>query len=239
MTASSAVDIVNVPLGVDLAAVALGGLSGAVVAVRQRFDLGGVLVLAIVTGLGGGIIRDTLLQGGTPVALTSPWLLPTAIAAGCVVFLFSGSVVMHAAQMGTAYTVLDASFLAVYAGVGTAKGLEAGLPAVTCVLLGVATGTGGGLLRDVVVNSQPDLLRPGTLLVSAAAIGCALEVLMVRQVGLSSSAGYVAIVVIMSLRLVSVWQEWESPKPTDVLRTARRRSKGATDDTSATQNPSG
>lgn len=234
MIASTAVEIVDVPLGVDLAAVALGGLSGAVVAVRHRFDVGGVVVLAIVTGLGGGIIRDTLLQRGTPVALTSPWLLPAAVVAGCVTFLFSATVATNATWTGRLYTVLDASFLAVYAAVGTAKGLEAGLPAVTCVLLGVATGTGGGLLRDVIVNTQPDLLRPGAFYASAAAVGCTVEVVLVRQGGLSTGAGYISIVVIVALRLVSVWRGWESPEPTDVLRAARRWSKGSTDDTSPT-----
>ncbi|MEN9646097.1 MAG: hypothetical protein RL238_2766 [Actinomycetota bacterium] len=234
MIGSSAADIVDVPLGIDLAAVALGGLSGAVVAVRHGFDLGGILVLSIVTGLGGGILRDTLLQRGTPVALTSPWLLPVAIAAGCVVALFSESLATDAKWTGAMYVVLDAGFLAVYASVGTAKALDAGLPAVTCVLLGVATGTGGGLLRDVVVNTQPDLLRPGTLLVSAAAVGAAVEVLMVRQVGFSRSAGYISIVVVVSLRLVSVWRGWESPRPTDVRRAARRYAKGSADGASKT-----
>lgn len=135
---------------------------------------------------------------------------------------------------GQAVHGVGREFLAVYAAVGTAKGLEAGLPAVTCVLLGVATGTGGGLLRDVIVNTQPDLLRPGAFYASAAAVGCTVEVVLVRQGGLSTGAGYISIVVIVALRLVSVWRGWESPEPTDVLRAARRWSKGSTDDTSPT-----
>ncbi len=218
----TATDIVNVPLWVDASAVALGALAGAVAAVRRQFDLSGILMIAIVTGIGGGLIRDVLLQRGTPVALRSPWLLPTAIVAGLVIFLFSRTIAELHGRMAATIIVLDAVFLAVYSVVGTAKGLEAGLPAVTCVMLGVFTGIGGGLLRDVIMNVEPEVVRPGTLMALAAAIGCTVEVVLVRQFDLEDRVGALGILIIVAVRLLSVWRKWESPLPTDVWHSARR-----------------
>ena len=222
MAEPTAVEIVNIPLWVDICAVSLGAITGALVAVRQRFDIGGIVLIAILTGLGGGLIRDTLLQRGTPVALTSPWLLPTAVLGGLLISLFSRTVDRLHRPFDGWFMVLDAIFLAVYAVVGTAKGLEAGLPAVTCVLLGVFTGVGGGMLRDVLINDQPAVLRPGTFMATAAAIGCTAAVLLVRQFHLSKGVGAVGIVAIVGIRRLSVWRGWESPLATDVAESARR-----------------
>jgi uncharacterized membrane protein YeiH len=220
---TGAEEIVTIPVTVDLVAVGLGAVSGALVTVRNRFDVSGAVVLAIVTGLGGGLIRDTLLQRGTPVALTSPWLLPTAVVVGLVTFTFARSVDALHRRANRAVLVVDALFLAVYAIVGTAKGLEAGLPGASCVLLGVVTGVGGGLLRDVIVNEQPEMLRPGALLTIAAAIGCTVTVLLVRVFQLSSGVGATGIAVVVFLRLLSVWRGWETPAVDDVWKRRQLR----------------
>ncbi|MBJ7456793.1 MAG: TRIC cation channel family protein [Thermoleophilia bacterium] len=215
----------NVPIWVDLAAVTLGAISGGIVAIRCRFDISGVLALAIVTGLGGGLLRDVLLQRGTPVALASPWLLPAAIATGALIFLFSQSLESLHGRLNGTVVVVDALFLGVYATVGTAKGIQAGLPAASCILLGVVTGIGGGLLRDVLVNETPEALRPGALATLAAIIGCTLQLVLVRGFDLSSGVGAGSIALIAGLRVVSVWKGWESPLATDLLAHARTRSR--------------
>jgi uncharacterized membrane protein YeiH len=217
--------IVNVPIWVDLAAVTLGAISGGLVAIRSRFDISGVLALAIVTGLGGGLLRDVLLQRGTPVALASPWLLPAAILTGALIFLFSQSLESLHGRLNGAVVVVDALFLGVYATVGTAMGIQAGLPAASCVLLGVITGIGGGLLRDVLVNETPEALRPGALAALAAIIGCTLQLVLVRGFELSNGVGVASIALIAGLRVVSIWRGWESPLATDLLAHARTRSR--------------
>jgi len=219
---STITEVTRIPTWIDVAAVALGAVSGALVAVRNRFDVSGIVMLAIVTGLGGGIVRDTLLQQGPPAALTSLWLLPTAIVTGTVIVLFSQTIDLLHERSRIVLVAVDAVFLGVYAIVGTARGLDAGLPGVSCVLLGVLTGVGGGLLRDIVVNEQPEVVRPGAFMAIAAVIGCALTVALVRLAGLATGVGIAGIAVIVAIRLLSVWRRWESPVATDVLRTARR-----------------
>jgi uncharacterized membrane protein YeiH len=215
--------VAHLPTWIDVTAVAVGALSGALVAVRSRFDISGILIMAIVTGLGGGMIRDILLQQGAPVALTSGWLLPTALAVGVVIFLFSRTIHAMHARLSRVVIVADALVLGIYSVVGTEKGLEAHLPGVSCVLLGVLTGVGGGLLRDVLVNEQPELLKPGAVIAMTAVIGCTLYVVAIRVAHLVHGFSFAAIAVIVALRIVAAWRGWESPVATDVLSEARRR----------------
>jgi uncharacterized membrane protein YeiH len=207
---AEAVPAPYVPLWVDVAAVALGALVGALVAARERFDIAGVLFVAIVSGLGGGMIRDLLLQQGPPVALTSAWLLPTAVVVGLVTFLLSRSMNSLSDRMGLAVLVLDAVFLAVFTVVGTLKALDAGLPGPSCVLLGTITGVGGGMLRDVLLARQPAVLRPGTLEAGAAVLGSTVQVLLAGLMT-RNLAATLGLVVTVALRLLSVWRKWETP----------------------------
>lgn len=218
--------VTGIPTWVDVVAAAVGALSGGLVAVRYRFDINGTLLLAIVTGLGGGIIRDVVLSAGPPVAFRSPLLLPTALAVGLVVVVFAHNVDRIAARISRLVLVVDAVFLGVYSIVGAAKGINAGLPGVSCVLLGVLTGLGGGLLRDILVNEQPEVLRPGAAVAMTSVAGCTLYVAALGGVGRSVGAVPLALVsgmVIVALRLVAVWRRWESPPATELHPLGRLR----------------
>ena len=109
--------------------------------------------------------------------------------------------------------LVDAFVIAIFGVVGTAKGLAADLPSTSCVLLGVLTGIGGGLLRDIVVNEQPDLLRPGELQATAAAIGCSLFAFCIRVLDLPVWSGLGAMALIVALRLLSSRRGWETFAP--------------------------
>lgn len=212
----------QIPLWIDVTSVSIGAVSGALTATRLRFDVSGVLLVAIVTGLGGGLIRDSLLQSGPPIALTSRWLLPAVVIAGAATFLFSRSIDTVHSRMGQASIGIDAAFLGVYSIVGTAKALDADLPAVSCVFLGVLTGVGGALLRDVMINREPELLRPGALLAVASGAGCIVFVLSVRVLHVPPGFAAMSIGVIVALRLIAVWRKWESPVSDDVVLRAQR-----------------
>ena len=113
---------VTVPLYLDLAAVFLGGLSGSLHAVRRGFAITGLVALAVAAGLGGGILRDILLQNGPPVALKNPWYLPTVLVAAGIGFVF-GSMMK---QVRKPIIVMDAVWLGLYAVVGAQKALAQG-----------------------------------------------------------------------------------------------------------------
>lgn len=199
-----------VPVWIDVAAVAVSAVVGGLIAARERFDFNGVLIVAIVSGLGGGIMRDLLIAQGPPAAMTSAWLLPTAAAAGLFTFFLSRPLLMVHARIRHVILVLDAAALAIYAMVGTAKGIEAGLPVVSCILLGTVTGVGGGILRDVLLNRQPTVLRPGTLEAGAALIGAGVQAVLAIFIP-PVVAAIVGLVVILVARLVSAWLRWETP----------------------------
>lgn len=156
----------------DLIGTFVFALSGGVLAARQRLDLFGVLVLAFATASAGGILRD-LLIGAVPPAALSHWQYPTIwVAAGLLAFFFSGAI----ERMQQPVRVFDALGLAVFAVAGTGKALDAGIAPLMAPLLGVVTGVGGGMLRDVLLAQAPLVLRAELYAVAALAGGSVVAV---------------------------------------------------------------
>lgn len=194
---------------IELAAVVVGGLSGALIAERKGFDAIGVLALATVGGLGGGMIRDVLLQQGPPIALTDPWLLGYVLVSTLIGFLVGSRVTRFARVL----LWVDAASLAFFTVAGASKSLAAGLPAVSAALLGVITSVGGGALRDVLAGEPPSVFFSGELYATVAIAGGGLYVGL-RMLGVShADGGAVAIALMIVLRLVAVRYGWKAPLP--------------------------
>jgi uncharacterized membrane protein YeiH len=156
----------------DLAGTFVFALSGAMTGVRHRLDLFGVLVLSFAAGNAGGLTRDLLL-GVTPPPAISDWrYIAASLAAGLITFFH----VPIIDRLRGSVLVLDAAGLALFAVSGTLKALAAGLNPAGAMLLGVLTGVGGSMLRDVLVSEIPAVLR-GELYASAALAGTAVVVL--------------------------------------------------------------
>ncbi len=217
MLAASQVEILQLPLWIDLTAVVVGALSGAVFAVRARFDLIGVLAIALVLGLGGGIVRDLLLSI-RPVALTSTAYLPTVFAAAAVGFLFASS--LH--RFRSALVLLDALSLGLFTVVGVEKALLVGLPGASAVLVGVAAATGGGVLRDLLSGRPPEVVRRGPWNAAAALAGSLCFVLIDHLDVVRLWPEAAAIVLTVALRLLSVYRGWETPLAYDLGPALRR-----------------
>ena len=142
------------PPGFEVAAILAGAVAGGIVGVKRGFDITGVLTLAIVAGLGGGIIRDLLLQDYGIFALETPHALIAAIAGGLVAMFF----LKAATAVTPAFKLVDALSLALFCLVGADKALVAGLTALAAILLGVSSSVGGGMLRDVLCDREPEVL---------------------------------------------------------------------------------
>ena len=156
---------------VDLLGVAAGAASGALAARRQdSFDLVGVLGLAFACGLGGGLLRDLLLNVNTPVALTDALYLPTVVTAAIVVSVIAGE---PGPRILRAIRVLDALSVGFFAVAGALKAREAGVTVPAQLLIGVLGGSGGALLRDVLTAKTPEIFRHGEWNAIAALIGAA------------------------------------------------------------------
>lgn len=157
-------------LVLNLAGTFAFGLSGGMAGVRERLDLFGVAVLAVVVGLAGGITRDLLI--GVPPETFRDWrLLAVAGAAGFVTFLAHPFL----SRIRRPIDVLDAAGLAVFCVTGASTALDHGLAAAPAVILGAITGIGGGILRDILVRQTPVVLREGLYAIPAL-IGAAIVV---------------------------------------------------------------
>ena len=140
------------------------GLSGGLAAMKARLDLFGVLVLALVVALAGGIIRDLLI--GTPPATFRDWrYLAAAGAAGLVTF--AGRTLLE--RIWNVIQVLDAAGLALFCVTGAAKAIEFRLGPAPAIILGAITGIGGGMLRDVLIRQIPTVLQHDLYAVPALA----------------------------------------------------------------------
>lgn len=182
------------------------GLSGGVLAVRKQMDLFGILVLSLATGLGGGIMRDLVL-GHTPPATVADWrYLASAALAGLLVFFWFSRVVRH----GRFVVEFDAVGLSIFTVTGTSIALGAGLGLAQSVLLGVLTGVGGGVLRDVLAAEVPLIFRSEVYAV-ASMLGAVIIVLSSQTGFPTVPAEVVAAVATFTLRMVSVQRGWKIP----------------------------
>jgi uncharacterized membrane protein YeiH len=193
----------------DLIGIFVFAITGALVAVRKELDLFGALVLAGVTGLGGGFLRDVLI-GATPPAALADWrylLVPTA--AGVVSFVWHPSLGRYERWV----LLLDAFGLALFCVTGALKALEYGLGPVPAALLGMVTGIGGGMLRDVLAGHVPWIFR-GELYATPALAGAAVAVVLRRADLALPVAATAGASVCLVWRLLAMWRDWRAPMPT-------------------------
>jgi uncharacterized membrane protein YeiH len=225
--------VLQPPLWIELPAVVAGALAGALFAQKRGLDLIGILALALVSGLGGGIIRDVLLAR-VPLALQDSWYL-WAVAGAAVVGAFFAQA---AKRMRLAMLLIDAVSLALFSVIGAQGGLSAGLPIPASILLGTITGVGGSVLRDMLVGETPPrMLRRGPPYASAAFLGAGLYVGLVAGLDVRKFVAQIsAVVLILLVRGIAQWRGWESLEPKDltpvVLRTTNT---GATTDPAETR----
>lgn len=197
-------------LTADFAGTLLFAMEGALAGIRGGMDLFGVLVLAFITAVGGGIVRD-LLIGATPPASIKDWRYGAiAFTGGMMAFLFHG-VIAQKASSGV-ITALDAAGLSLFAIAGATKAMEFGMHPMMAVLLGTITGCGGGTIRDILLNTVPGVLR-ADIYASAALLGAAVMVAFVRVLKLRPSlAALAGGISCFALRMISVWHGWSLPK---------------------------
>jgi uncharacterized membrane protein YeiH len=227
------IDPLDVPVWVECIAVGAGALFGAFSAINERMAITGVLALAAVAGVGGGIIRDTLLQTGPPVALAEPIFLPVTLVAAAVAIVAARLLGVGGREDGrliSAILLFDAVAVGLYAVIGVDKGLQLGLPIVGSVLVGVLSGTGGSVILDVLIGRPPALLRPGILLGVAAAIGCgAYAALLAAGVSRGPAAAACAVLIALT-RIGAMRFGWEvgpvEPRDGRVSLPTRRRRRG-------------
>jgi uncharacterized membrane protein YeiH len=195
----------------DLIGVFVFALSGGLAGVRARLDIFGVLVLATVTAIGGGILRDTLI-GSTPPSALRDWLfLAVPAGAGLIVFYWHPQV-ERAMRM---VLVLDAAGLGLFTATGTRLALNAHLSIAGSCAIGLITGIGGGVIRDVLLRQIPVVLRREIYAVASllgAVMVCAADRLHLLPV----PSEICAAVVVFAVRILALRRHWSAPHPRDV-----------------------
>jgi uncharacterized membrane protein YeiH len=211
----------QVPLWIDLAAVAVGGMQGGMFATlakdeRNDFDLLGVAVFAIVVGLGGGIVRDVLL-GQVPAALQDDRYLGTALVAGLAGMLLAETI----GRVGRPVEALDAAVVGLFVVVGVLKTQDAGLTGGATILLGTVTGVGGAVLRDLLAQQPVHLVQRSTPYALVAILGAVTFVLLDRLGASDTVSSVSCLVVVFVVRMLALARGWQSPGP--VVGAAWRR----------------
>lgn len=190
----------------DLFGVFFFALSGSLLAARRGFDIVGSLLLGSVTGLGGGVVRDLIL-GVPPTAFDQPISLLPPVLAAFIVYVLHG----HMHRFTRPLLVFDAAGLGLFCTTGAVKALEYGINPIAAAVLGVTTGVGGGLLRDVVANRDPQLFDPRDLYAVPAMFGAALTTVMWTAGWQAWSLSLVVAVLVFVLRLLALWLRWRVP----------------------------
>ena len=191
---------------IDLIGVFVFALAGATAAVRQRLDLFGVLVLSFATAAAGGIIRD-LLIGAVPPATIADWrYLASAILAGLVTFIWHPQI----ERLRNPVRVFDAAGLGLFAVAGTQKALAFGLNPVMAALLGMVTGIGGGVMRDLLLTRVPVVFQSDIYALAALA-GSAVVVIGHWLNWPQIPTAVAGALLIFGLRILAMWFNWRMP----------------------------
>ena len=191
----------------DAIGVFVFGVTGGTLAVRRKLDMFGVVVLAVVTALSGGVARDMLLGALPPAALTNPHYLWAALASGFAAFFFHQQI----ERLGKPVMVLDAVGLGLFAVAGCRKALEHGVDPLAAALLGMVTGIGGGIVRDVLITETPRVLQE-ELYASSALLAATIVVLGHAFGWPEIVVSAVAVAAAFLLRVVSWRRGWRAPR---------------------------
>ncbi|GAA1346700.1 trimeric intracellular cation channel family protein [Falsarthrobacter nasiphocae] len=194
-------------LAADLLGVYFFAVSGSLMAARREFDIIGSLFLASLVGLGGGVVRDLIINVGVPNSFANPvYLAPVALAA-LSVYAASTQFLRQTNWL----LVADAAGLALFCISGTSRALQHGLHPISAVLLGVTTAVGGGVLRDVVANETPSLFNRHDIYAIPALVGAALTAALWGLGAYNLVTGFVVAASVFVFRIAAHRGGWQAP----------------------------
>lgn len=198
----------------ELIGAAAFSVSGAMVAIEKKADIFGVLFLAITTALGGGVIRDVLIGQIPPRMFVSYWYLLVAVIAALAVFtdayVRSERYKLHIDRLDAVNNIFDAIGLAVFTVTGMNTAMAVSDNVILLLFVGMSTGIGGGMLRDVMTNTMPKVLRKRIYAVASLLGGGLYYVMLLLGAGQLASVGC-SMLLIFVLRLLATINKWNLP----------------------------
>lgn len=211
----------------DLIGVVLYGMIGAMIARSRNLDVIGVVFLAIITALGGGMIRDLLIDNGPPAAMQDPRYFGMALLGALVSLLIH----MNSRSWEVLRVHGDAVVLGVWAAVGSSKALANDLPWSSALFLGVLTVVGGGMIRDVMTGSVPAIFGGATLYATPAALTAAIMVALdeVQKTGVTGDFPLILVGLVVApcigagVMIAAYWRGWVLPGTQNLSWAAQRK----------------
>ena len=199
---------VSLPAWLDLAALMVGAVSGVLVAHERKLDLVGFIGLAMLCGLGGGLIRDVTMQVDSVFMLSSPYAIPAAAGMGIFAFLFPSLF----DKFSNLIEWVDIVSVGLFALMGTDKAIVYGLLPFSAILMGTLTGVGGGMLRDVFLGDIPRIFKPSNYYALCALAGSTIYYVTVMVFWLGKPwAAFLCVAVTVGLRRWSLHYNVISP----------------------------
>ena len=208
-------EVLEVPAIMETASILGGGISGALHARTRDMDYLGALIVAVSTGVGGGAIRDVMLDE-VPVFLLNDFVLIAVI--GAVAAFFFARLLQRLTPF---MFVLDTLLIGAWVVIGAEKAINAGLPPIAVIFVGSTTAIGGGLLRDVLCREIPTTLMPGRYVASSALIA-SLVFTGMWLLELQGMAEGAALLSATLLRALSYHYEWVTPSALDMSSALRK-----------------
>ena len=204
-----------VNFGGEMLGIVAFAASGALLAVRRDLDIVGIVLLAAATALGGGIIRDVIIGKTPPTAFTDLWLVAAAVVTGLIIFFWQPPVRLTRWPL----EITDAVGLGLFAVTGTVIAYDFGLAAPSAAMLGITTGIGGGIVRDVLSGHVPAVLRPGEHLYAIPALGGAAATAVLLQFDLYTAwSGLLCAALVVAVRIASLKFGLHGPRPRSAAR---------------------
>jgi uncharacterized membrane protein YeiH len=223
--------ILDVPIWANVTAIAVGSFQGAMYAAGYRktgLDLLGIAVIGIATGLGGGFLRDILLNR-FPIAMTANYYILIAVGAALLGMLLG----QLAGKVDWLLTLMDALGLGLFAAIGTTAAMFDGVPVVPALFVGVITAVGGGVIRDLLLNTPISVMHVGSLYAVAAILGSGTLLVTYSLGGDPNVAAVLCIVVTTVVRMLAVRFGWSLPEQR-ILKSLRNPKLVTPDDLTGT-----
>ena len=179
-------------------------VSGAIVAIEEEFDIFGIYIIAIITAMGGGVLRDIVTNVGIPVFFTSYKTIPFIIAGALLAIILKGKV-----KYKNLFMFIDALGLAAFFVSAASKAIESNYNFMVFSFVAGITGVGGGVLRDIITNRKPQIFKNDIYCI-AGVIGVTILWFIYPVVGLET-AQFISLIIIIAIRVISYHKEINLP----------------------------
>ena len=203
-----------IPPWLDYSATFVWALSGALIAARRRYDIAGIIFVALVSAAGGGVIRDGIFLQTKPPVFLQTWVYMALVLLAATMTDLAGSRIQRIRHFESIILIIDALGLGAFAVVGVQISLQAGLTVPAAAFVGVVNAVGGGVLRDLLVGRDPMIFLPGPPVALAALASCVIYLVLIRFTNLSEHvAGIIAVAGEFVFRTVSLRYGWSTRAP--------------------------